>query len=352
MKNFSTKLLQATALSAVLSLGAYSSEALAFDTVNWDWQKLVDETVVKNTTVNVDVNPSGELEMEKLQVQIGDVSSNSTVTGVHNNQPAGQGDGSFTGIISLDVDYQNIAEGNNAPVNATLAGGGDISTVEWHDGNEPVGTFNAGTGVFSDNIEVAVSGTVDVSGDAVGDAVDLPSVSSVATAVGNNQSIDSSVSLQLHDAQFLFGGFAQDQTAGRDIPAVDSGNTHTAIAAGLTMGGALGIITPANISANSTVSDILNASVDSSATAVGNNMDITLAAYTPDDALVIADITQYGYANVNATSSVSDVNINNYANLSGANMGPLGDPQIPLVNSTATAVGNNFAIKVSSPAIP
>ena len=105
--------------------------------------------------------------------------------------------------------------------------------------------------------------------------------------------------------------------------------------------GAYGVISPANIQATSNVYDILNASVDSAATAVANNANVELDAATPDDALMIADYTQAAFANVTATSNVSDVSLNNYTNL-----GALGKP---IVSSVATAVGNNLNIKVTSP---
>ncbi len=352
MKNFSRRLFRATALSAVLGLGVSTSQALAFDNVDWNWDKEVNETINKNADINIDINPSGELELEKIQMQVGNVTSDSTVTGVHNNPPSEGSDGTVHFSTHLDLE---------APFDDNQAGN-PITSVNLVNGSG----FSASNGIgnIDNNAETVFLGfdlegdiEVDPSETAALDAIDLPKVASAATAVGNNQNIDSSVSLQLHDAQYLFGGYNEGENNNiRTLDAVidrtpDTGNTHTTISNGLGIAGALGLITPASISANSDVSDILNASVDSSATAVGNNMNISLAAFTPDDALVIGDITQHGYANISATSSVSDVNVNNYTNFGAANMGPLGDPQIPLVNSNATAVGNNFSIKVASPTV-
>ncbi len=351
MKN-SRKLLQATAISVVLGFGLHSNGAWAFDNVNWNWEKNVNEQVNKTANINVDLNPSGELELEKIQAQIGDVTANSTVTGVHNNPPAQSDDGTvhISTHIDLNAPFDDNAAGN--PVSGVNITSGDGLSASNGSGN----VDNNLNTIFL-HYDLAGDVKVDPSQSAALDAIDLPKVASAATAVGNNQNIDSSSSIQLHDGQFLFGGYSQ--TSENNIPAIgavingtpDTGNSNTTAAAGLTLAGALGLITPASVTANSTVSDILNASVDSTATAVGNNMNITLAAVTRDDALAIADVTQYSYANVNATSSVSDVNVNNYTNFGGANMGPLGNPQIPLVNSAATAVGNNFAIKVSAPSV-
>lgn len=357
MRKFNTNFLQATALSLVLGFGISSGNALAFDKVDWEWDKEINETVNKTSNINVDINPSGELEMEKLQVQIGDVTATSTINGIQNNPPADFSNGG-TVSISTPIELEAQFDDNQA--------GNPITSVNILS-NPNVSASNGGGNVDSNTETVFM--TFDLEGEfevdpsevATLDAVDLPQMYSVATAVGNNQNIESSVALQLHDGQFLFGGFAAESTGPdgnlQNLAAVvnnipDTGNTHTTAAAALTLGGALGLITPASVSANSTVYDILNASVDSTATAVGNNMNATLDAFTADDALVMADITQYGYADINATSSVYDISVNNYANLGGVNMGPLGDPQIPLVSSVATAVGNNFAIKVSSPSVP
>lgn len=107
------------------------------------------------------------------------------------------------------------------------------------------------------------------------------------------------------------------------------------------------------MSADSTVSGILNATVDSQATAVGNNMSVDLAAFTPDDAFAIADVTQVAYADVTATSLVDDVTLEGYSGMGAAGLGPVpldeDGVQIPAINSVATAVGNNFSLKVSSP---
>ena len=43
--------------------------------------------------------------------------------------------------------------------------------------------------------------------------------------------------------------------------------------------------------------------------------------------------------------------VNNYGNFGGADLGPLAEVQIPLVNSVATAVGNNMSLRVSAPEV-
>ena len=104
----------------------------------------------------------------------------------------------------------------------------------------------------------------------------------------------------------------------------------------------LGFPNPADIKATSRVSDIENASVDSSATAVANNLNVTVQA-NHGDRLFMGDVTQVSVANVTARSSVYDVDLDNYSNL--------GKLKSPIVNSVATAIGNNKSITVSAPGV-
>ncbi len=358
MKRTHKKLLLTATAIAVMGMGMASKSAMAFDTVNWEWNKLVEENVIKNVNVDIDVSPSGMVEIEKQQTFIGDVTADSTVTNITNNPP--EGDGTAQPIplnltIDLEAEYDSN-QPNNPVIGLTL--------------NDPSGFTASNVSGFNDENNETLFLTFDLEDEnppepiilGERDAIDLPKIESAATAVGNNQDIASSVSLELHDGQFLWGGYTETedpQQAATNLSTLlgftpDTGNTYTDGAAFLTFAGLLGMIEPSQISANSTVTGILNASVDSSATAVANNMSVELAAFTPDDALMIADVTQYAYADVSATSLVDDVTVDGYGNFSGAGMGPCGgclegEPQIPLVKSIATAVGNNFSVKVSSP---
>ena len=89
--------------------------------------------------------------------------------------------------------------------------------------------------------------------------------------------------------------------------------------------------------------NILNASVDSTATAVANNLSVNVAPTSGQDSLVIADVVQFANADVTAKSKVHDVSLNNYTNLGIINR--------PIVNSVATAVGNNKSITVATPVV-
>ncbi len=348
-----TKILLGSAALVALSLG-YASDAKAFDTVDWEWTKLVKSTETIEIEVIDTFDISGLVEIEKTQVNIGDVTATSTVTGITNNPPGAASDGTFSGTVSLDIDYETEGTGTYNPANtSSVSYGGDITDVTL-DASLAVNAEVSPT-AESDNISLTVSGQIDLTEVGVNDAVDLPSVESVATAVANNQSIESTVAVNLHDGQYNMGDIGvdyYDDTGNLTVPptalsalmgtSLDvSDNTATDILAIATLGAALGIIQQGEVTALSDVKNITNASVDSSATAVGNNLSVDLDANTEGDAFMIADITQFNYANVSASSLVSDVSVNNYADLNVL--------EGPLVSSVATAVGNNVSISVTSP---
>lgn len=348
------RMLLATATAAVMGLATQTNPAMAFDTVDWSWDKTVTENVVKNVNVDIDTSPSGMLELEKIQAHVGDVSATSTVSNVTNNPP---GEGAAPGpapgpeIFTIDLKAKYDDNQANNPITNVYLLNGDETGLEL---SNPTGHVDNNKEKIYLTFDLTVPADEPAPGPIpVGErlGVDLPAVASAATAVGNNQSIESSVSIELHDGQFLFGGFTEASNGGlEELLAItpDTGNTHTDIAAALMLAGGMGLIEPATVTADSTVTNILNASVDSDATAVGNNMSVDLAAFTPDDAFMIADVTQVAYADVSATSLADAITIEGYSDLGAAGFGN-GEDQTPIVKSTATAVGNNLSIKVSSP---
>ncbi|MGM0421511.1 MAG: hypothetical protein ACQEQL_00275 [Pseudomonadota bacterium] len=338
MKKLKTTKLFATVAVAALALGVSTSPAQAFENVNWDWNQDVDGDLNTNLDLNLELVPAGLIVMEKTQLQVGDVIATSSVTGIDNNAP---GEADENGFVTIDEsftfssDYENgdgidvispAGPNEGEQLSAEMTGG----TVD-ETGNEMTANFD----VFGD-VEFVPGGTLD--------GVDLPAVESAATAVGNNQQLETAAALQLHDGQFTFGGFAEDAETGDigDIPSdEEGGNLNIDMMASLLSGGLQGMVEPAQVTATSTVNDILNASVDSTATSVANNMDITLNPATDADTFAIADVTQASYADVTATSAVSDITVNNYDNL--------GVVDGPLVNSAATAIGNNLSMTLNGP---
>jgi hypothetical protein len=187
-------------------------------------------------------------------------------------------------------------------------------------------------------LKVDVYGTAEIPVIVPNKLADLAEVNSSATAVANINNITGNSAVLVHDAQIsVYGG------KGHGIPMVGNGgnsegggidNTNlTAVLAALALG------SPAYITAVSDVSHILNANVNSSATAVANLHSIDVEAELATDVMVIADIAQLNYGDVTAVSSVYDVSAYHFEGLGGLEKG--------LVNSSATAVGNISTINVS-----
>jgi len=328
-KRYKTSLL-ATVSAAALGVIA-ASPAAAFDRVNWSWDAQVIETVIKDINITADLQPTGMVMVEDLQVFIGDVSATSEVSGIDNNQPGvvGEGDGTQT----FDFQYNTSGE-------IILSDGVVGGTID-EDSPDPNDPSVDGAGSITIDLGLAVGESLDA-------LTELPEVVSAATAVANNTSITSDTMIELHEGQFAFN--VQDDGNGNGQgPQVGFESGAETDNSNLTAAGVLGVLAisddlaPSQISATSTVSDILNATVDSSATAVANNMSISMEPKSPGDSVLIADIVQFAYADVTATSSVSNVSLNNYTNL--------GVLDRPIVSSVATAVGNNKSISVFAPVV-
>ncbi|MEQ8393541.1 hypothetical protein [Thalassobaculum sp.] len=282
-------------------------QADAFERVQWRWDARVHTDVDFDADIDVNVDPSGIVMVEDLQISIGDIRAVSRVTNIQNNQPNADG-----GEVDLgQATFSFIYDGNTNLF--TADNGGEVEVVAGsidENGNIVSGVVDLGT------VVVPPSGSYDA-------LTELPSVVSAATAVANNTSITSGVSTQIHEAQVAVG-FADGPIGGDSF---------------LGLGG----LQKANISALSDVSNILNATVDSSATAVANNLTVELNAATPDDAVLIMDAQQWSFADVRAVSDVRRVTLNNYTNLGALDR--------PIVSSVATAVGNNKSITVNVPGV-
>lgn len=147
---------------------------------------------------------------------------------------------------------------------------------------------------------------------------DLGSVESVATAVGNNASIEADVSMQTDSVQ---------EFAGADVGVPISGLD-------------LSVGLPGVILATSDVIGVLNASVDSDATGVANNLSLDLSTTSLEDGLAITNSEQLALALVTTASTVDVVAFENF--------GGLGTTDVPSVSSAATSVGNNLSVKVDT----
>lgn len=143
---------------------------------------------------------------------------------------------------------------------------------------------------------------------------DLASVESAATSVGNNGSITSDVSMQTDNSQVY---------AGVDLSVAPLITTA---------------LIPGAILASSSVLGVTNATVDSSATGVGNNLSLDLTTISDQDAFAIANNEQLAVALVTSTSTVDAVL---FDGISG-----MANNTNPAVSSTATSVGNNLSVNV------
>ena len=342
--------LLATTAIAVLGLALAPGAAKAFDTLDWNWDKDVAETVTINTDVTVANEPSGMMEVEKFQWHIGDSIAKSDISNIENNA-AGDGSGQGQALVDETLSLEALWSGNatDNPITAVTVGSDNL-TGSNADGNVDITDET----VF---LTFDLDGLVDVVPTDARDAVDLPHVEGVATALGNMQTISSEVATTLHDGQFLVGSVDGGENGGLEIGQgaeelasydPEDRNFHTDMALALGYANAVGLSEPASIEATQNVSEITNASVSSDATAFGNFTSVDLTAATADDGYLAGDLTQYAHADVKATSKVSDVDINNYSNFGAAGFGA-GNNQVPLVSSNATAIGNNLAISVSSP---
>lgn len=321
----------------VLAMGAVAvSPAMAFDNVTWNWSNNTKQHTDVDVNVDVNVDSTGLVQIEKLQIFLGDVKAESVVK---------------------DITNTPTATGPQGPKGYGLMGGDDKEHGD-----------HGGPQVNVPKLDASK---------------ELPIVLSSATAVGNNQSITTDVPVFLHDGQFVANvkdGKYRDINGGFDIaafsaslPASDArggydggasnGNLHTDIAGLFTLGAVLGVLDKADIQAKSLVDNIKNASVDSSATAVANNLSVTVASDVDGSGrggasnhVVIGDITQFALANVSASSKVTDVSATNYDHMrqlttatlspTEGNLGNVIQVPSPWVSSTATAVGNNVSINV------
>ena len=134
----------------------------------------------------------------------------------------------------------------------------------------------------------------------------------------------------VHDGQFAVGDIGFENGNGGSYPtssaASDDGrdkkdrkgwgwhydpqdNEHVDLATIGVIGILAGAVQSGDVEAESTVNHIKNASVDSSATAIANLHSIDVEAEYATDVMVIADLVQFSYMDVEATSDVSKVSV-------------------------------------------
>ncbi len=333
--------LKATLLGSTAAIAIASSPiapALAFDAVNWSWDAQVTETVNKDVSVVIDLKPTGMVMVEDLQVHIGDITATSDVTGIDNNQPT-EGSNGGTGNGELELQFHYATDGSLVDDGFQSPEITSVSVSETSNGSE----FDGSVELTVDLSQVELPPTQpSQTFDAL---IELPSINSEATAVANNTSIESAASIELHEGQFAFNVVGDSNLNGNGNLLNDAETENSNLTAANVLGvfALTGETEAIDVKARSSVSDILNATVDSSATAVVNNLTVNLEPDVADNSLAIADIVQFSFADVTAKSEVTNVSLTNYTNL--------GSLERSIINSVATAVGNNKSITVAAPVI-
>lgn len=299
--------------ATVVAAGMSMSGAQAFDKLDWDYYLDIWGKIKVDFKIHGNFDPKGLIMLEAMQTQIGDVKAVSIVHDITNVAPNGT-------THKEPVDLGKVVFNGKS---------GDVGT--WKNEDNLVDKY--GNPIENQSCKIAKnknSCTIDLGkayvtidmGDGPLDALtELPNVLSTATAVGNNVAMEGPTFTQFHVSQTLKGEWKKG----------------------------------ADVDAKSLVWDIVNASVDSSATAVGNNLSVDLETAgvnskkkghkkgDSNDLIVIGDLSQYSHADLTALSVVSNVGVVNYNNL--ANLGD--DLGRNLVSSVATSVGNNASISVS-----
>ena len=359
--------------TALLALSA--GPALAFDDLDWSWTKNIRQFEKIDGKTHWDFFPSGNVEIEKLQIFIGTLDSNASLGTFVNNQPT---DGGGTTSLSTTLNIQGTWDANKTNSNLTPG----------------TQTFNPDVGLSATvdttaskinvsptqyDITLNIEGTVSVAGSQSYDAVtQLPEVNVSATSVGNIDQISSTVATYVHEGQYVFNP-REYNVDGIGGGYGNGGNQFHTLAVLAALGAIYGDISPAQINATATAGSITNASANVSATAIANlaSIDVAptydpvaLAGFTPavdpsrenhwhgtpasypvaTDLQLIGDVTQFAYANVRANASLGAMELNNYTNLRqlpavGAAADVAG-VTVGVANVTASALGNVATINV------
>ncbi len=242
------KTLLASAAALALATGFAIGPANAFDRTYWTFNLDIDPCV----DINVNLDPDSLTAVEIEQTSIGDISAISVVKDIT--------------VAQLETRHSN-GYGHH-----------------WgHGGNSVVPPMNALT--------------------------ELGQVVSAATAVANNANITSVTEGVFVDV---------DQKA-------NGGYFHSG-----------------EVKAKSIVVDIEDLMVDSAATAVANNLNLSVdPASIINGTTVVANVSQNSLMDVSATSFVKGVTLTNFHNI--------GSVTSPVISSAATAVGNNVNVTVAAP---
>jgi hypothetical protein len=359
----------------VLAVGALAATpAMAFDNIEWTWQKDIKEKVDIDVFIDIDVESTGLVEVEKLQIFLGDVKATNYVAHIYNEPFYEEADKEYTKYGYKTEDYY-VPTTEKKYITVP-----DYKVCDKY--------YNCYTDydtkvVYKDDWDKIPVQPLDA-------RYELPIIEASATAIGNNQSITSDVPVFLHDGQFLAeindDFYYDDKSLDTIYAAMPSGydkkycfrycepegNLHHDIAGLFVLGALIGFLEEAEITAKSTVYDVKNVSVDNSSLAVANNISVELASDVDgvdkckdgctdsgdrlSNHIVIADITQFAIADVKAETSTTYVTATGYDHMRQLTTAELQTVDgyvnqvvkvpTPWISSTATAIGNNVSISV------
>lgn len=187
--------------------------------------------------------------------------------------------------------------------------------------------------------------TVEIDQSSIGDLTAISIVRDVTVAqlethsggYGHHSSHGSSL-VEPMDALTELGQVVSSATAVANNANITSVTEGVFVDVGQTASG--GYHSSGDVFAKSKVVDIEGLMVDSSATAVANNFNLSVdPASIVNGTTVVANISQNSLMDVTAKSIVKGVTLTNFSNL--------GSVTGPVINSAATAVGNNVNVTVT-----
>lgn len=189
---------------------ATTGPALAFDNVDWSWDKDKWQTVDINTWVWSFFHPEGETEVQKTQIYVGDVTAYAGLSGDYVPQTLTVEGGTievpFSGTVTYDGEYGAYVDPTGQPFNGTsgtVGVSGDIDTAS------VAGNVLEQYESLSFTVDVSGTTTVDIEGmvqDLAQDAVDgLGHAVQDASAIGIADTIDSEFPVYAHEVQVLLG---------------------------------------------------------------------------------------------------------------------------------------------------
>ncbi len=322
--------------ASAVALGLATTQASAFDKVDWDWNANIREKINIRIDIREKFDPSGLVQVESLQVFVGDLKASASVGKAVNIPEV---------TDHTHKTYRYAAKGSldaNASYEKGYAykGGRYFKKCWWgcKGGSMHYGGYGweGGYASLSADFDASLSYTVPVFA-ALDAQTQLPLIEVSATAIANAKSIESEAGVLVHDGQFVWGDGDVDESWKYDK------NAHVGLADEVleeTDVSDHDAMRPAQIHADATIGAAYNYQVDLDATAVANSHSIDVDAFSApgdeENAFIIADITQVAFANVSANAHLPYTVVENYKNL--------GKLDSALTSVTATAIGNVSSI--------